>query len=114
MTVLLANPILWLFYIAAAALGILTGVKKLPAFFGLVNLAVHAAAMIAIFFAGGALEDRPVFFLATLLSNVIQFSDPGNQNRKPYVLSLRYPAPPCALPLTGQSRQESLRMLYRR
>ena len=63
MTVLLANPILWLFYIAAAALGILTGVKKLPAFFGLGNLAVHAAAMIAIFLAGGALEDALLFLL---------------------------------------------------
>ena len=68
MTVLLANPILWLFYIAAVALDILTGIKKLPAFLGLVNLAVHAAAITAIFFAGGALEDALLFLLFSAAS----------------------------------------------
>ena len=63
MTVLLAHPILWLFYLAAAALGILTALRKLPRAVGLVHLLIHAAAMLCIFLMDGALEDALLFLL---------------------------------------------------
>ncbi len=63
MTLIVSHPWLAAFYIAAAVIGILTSIVKLPRILGLFELALHAAAIISIFYVKGEIEDVLLFLI---------------------------------------------------